>query len=66
MPLGYILDNIEPFDTESNREIIDALAKYLASKNLRYMPLAPEISNKGCPHSKKWMIIENTDIETDE
>lgn len=63
--LGYILDNIDPLDTESNRKIIDALEKYLASKTLKYMPLAPEIPSAGYPYSKKWMIIENTDIESD-
>ncbi len=63
--LGYILDNIEPVDTESNQKIIDALVRYLASKKLKYMPLAPEIPSKGYPYSKKWMIIENTDIESD-
>lgn len=63
--LGYILDNIDPFDTASNQKIIDVLAKYLASKKLKYKPLAPEISSTGYPYSKKWMIIENTDIESD-
>lgn len=63
--LGYILDNIDPFDTASNQKIIDVLEKYLASKKLKYKPLAPEIPSTGYPYSKKWMIIENTDIESD-
>lgn len=63
--LGYILDNIDPVDTESKQKIMDALLKYLALKNLKYMPLAPEMPNTGYPYSKKWMIIENTDIESD-
>lgn len=63
--LGYILEKIDPMDTELNQKIIDALAKYLASKKLKFMPLAPEIPSAGFPRSKKWMIIENTDIESD-
>jgi len=63
--IGFILDHIDPYDTESNQNIIDALANYLASKKLKYMPLAPEIPSTGYPYSKKWMIIENTDIESD-
>lgn len=63
--LGYILEKIDPMDTESNQEIIDALAKYLTPKKLRFKPLAPEISGIGYPSSKKWKIIENTNIESD-
>ena len=63
--LGFILDNIDPFDTELNQKIIDALEKYLVSKKLKYRPLAPEIPSTGYPYLKKWMIIENTDIKSD-
>jgi predicted transcriptional regulator of viral defense system len=63
--LGYILDNIDPFDDESKQKIMNALLKYLALKNLKYMPLAPEMPSTGYSYSKKWMIIENTSIESD-
>lgn len=63
--LGYILEHIDPMDTESNHKIIDALAKYLAPKKLRFVLLAPEIPDANHPRSKKWMIIENTTIESD-
>lgn len=64
--LGYILEKIDPMDAELNQKIINALSKYLESKKLRFIPIAPEISSAGCPRSKKWMIIENTDIESDD
>lgn len=63
--MGYILEKIDPVDTESNEKIIKALAEYLASEKLRYMPLAPEIPTVGYPYSKKWMIIENSSVESD-
>lgn len=63
--MGYILENIDPLDTESNRKIINALVDYLAQKKLKYMPLAPEIPIVGYPYSKKWMIIENSSVESD-
>lgn len=63
--LGYILEKIDPMDAELNKKIINSLAGYLESKKLRFIPLAPEITSAGFPRSKKWMIIENTDIESD-
>jgi predicted transcriptional regulator of viral defense system len=64
--LGYILEKIDPIDTERNQKIINTLSKYLESKKLRFIPLAPEISSTDYPRSKKWMVIENTDIESDD
>jgi hypothetical protein len=63
--MGYILEHIDPVETEANQKIINALGEYLASKKLKYIPLAPEIPIVGYPHSKKWMIIENSTVESD-
>lgn len=63
--LGYILEKIDPMDVQLNQKIINALSTYLEGHKLRFVPLAPEISSVGFPRSEKWMVIENTDIESD-
>ncbi len=63
--LGYILEQIDFMDEEKAKCIIDKLEKYLVDKIKIFVPLAPELPNIGCPRVKKWMIIANTDIESD-
>ncbi len=67
--LGYILEKIDVENLEHKQEIINGLQDYLSSdKKLvakNFVPLAPEIPIKGYPRCKKWMIIENTSIESD-
>jgi len=67
--LGYILEKIDVENPDQKLEIINGLQNYLSldkkfvAKN--FVPLAPEIPIKGYPRCKKWMIIENTSIESD-
>jgi predicted transcriptional regulator of viral defense system len=60
--LGYILDQIK---TENSEAIINSLTQYLSNKKLQFVRLVPEIPNTNYPRNKKWMIIENTTIESD-
>lgn len=67
--LGYILEKIDAENPEHKQDIISGLQEYLSSgKKLvakNFIPLAPEIPIKGYPRCKKWMIVENTSIESD-
>ncbi|MBX9704542.1 MAG: type IV toxin-antitoxin system AbiEi family antitoxin [Silvanigrellaceae bacterium] len=63
--LGYILEQLDPMDKEKVEFIIFKLQQYLNEKMKVFAPLAPELPKIGCPRIKKWMIIANTDIESD-
>ncbi|HLB32957.1 MAG TPA: type IV toxin-antitoxin system AbiEi family antitoxin [Chthoniobacterales bacterium] len=63
--LGYILEHIDSMDGEKLKNIVNILDAYLRKKKKAFIPLAPELSKKGCSREKKWMIIENTTIESD-
>ncbi len=63
--LGYILEKIETMEEKKKKNIIDKLALYLKNKMTKFVPLAPQLSRTHFPRSKKWMIIENTTIESD-
>ena len=63
--LGFILEHIDTMDEENKLLIIDRLQEHLEGKMKAFIPLASEISRVGYPRLKKWMIIENTDIESD-
>lgn len=63
--IGYILDNIEVMDADHAETIINALAFFVKESKKKYLPLASEIPKTGYPRSKKWRIIENTEIESD-
>lgn len=63
--LGYTLEKIEAMNSSIQQQIINALANYIKSKHPRFIPLTPEISTRGYPRSKKWMLIENATIEGD-
>ncbi len=63
--LGFILEKIEFMDEEKANQLIERLQKYLTGKMVAFVPLASELSNTGCSRNKKWMIIENTNIESD-
>lgn len=63
--MGYILENIDTFYEKDRDRVVGALEKFLSTKKLRYVPLAPEIPTKGKPRNKKWKIIENTTVESD-
>ena len=63
--MGYILEKIDTFYEKDRDRVVEAIAMYLATKKLRYVPLAPEMPTKGKPRHKKWHIIENTTVESD-
>ena len=62
--LGYILEKIDAENPAHKEEIINGLQEYLSSGK-KLIALAPEIPIKGYPRCKKWMIVENTSIESD-
>lgn len=63
--LGYILDSISSVNNKKKKLIISKLKKLLSRQELVYMPLASELPVKGSSRNDKWMIIENTTIESD-
>ena len=67
--LGYILEKIDAENPNHKQEIINGLQDYLSlGKKLvakNFVALAPEIPVKGYSRCKKWMIVENTSIESD-
>lgn len=62
--LGYILENIETMDTEKQQNMIAILQETLVKPSTP-IPLATELPVKGCPRNLRWMIVENTTIESD-
>ncbi len=66
--LGYILDKIKNdlgAENYSDHGVAENIKKYLSAQKIKYTPLASEISANGYSRCKKWMIIENTTIESD-
>jgi len=63
--LGYILEKIESMEPDKAKSIINLLEQYLSDKMKIFIPLAPEITKINYPRIKKWMIIENTNFESD-
>lgn len=63
--IGYIIENIEVFDDDNAKVIINVLEAHISMRKQKYLPLASEISKIGYPRCKKWRIIENTEIESD-
>ncbi len=63
--LGCLLDKIDSMDPERTENLSFALAGYLSERMKFFVPLAPELQRTGAPRIKKWMIIENTEIESD-
>ncbi len=62
--MGYILEHIDSMEEEHQKNIIDALEKYLSDKNIHYIPLSsvePRVGSR----DKKWKIIENTIVDSD-
>lgn len=62
--LGYILEHIDSMDEEKQSSIASALHHALM-KPLNPVPLAPELLIKGKTRDHRWMIIENTTVESD-
>lgn len=63
---GFILEKVATMDDRATLHTISKLSKYIKMKNPRFVPLAPELPSHGYPRSKKWKIIENSTIESDE
>ena len=63
--LGYILEHIESMEAEKQKRIIQSIYQYITNKSLVPVALAPGLSTKGKSRDHRWMIIENTDIESD-
>ncbi len=63
--LGYILEHIDSMDEQKQKKVVQLLYKHIAHKSLTPVALAPELPTKGKPRDHRWMIIENTDIESD-
>jgi len=63
--IGYILSHIDVTDDNKANDIINVLALYVEKNKPNYLPLASEMPKAGCSRSKKWRIIENTEIESD-
>lgn len=63
--LGWVLDKIDTVDNEKKDILLTALQLYLHSHQLFYIPAATELGTSGYPRNKKWMIIENTTVESD-
>lgn len=64
--LGCLLEHIDPINKDHCDLIVTQLVGYLKNRQLDYVNLAPELSKKNAFYNKKWMIIENTTIESDE
>lgn len=62
--LGYILEHIETMDPEKQQCIIALLQDKLIKPDTP-LPLASELPIKGFPRNSRWMLIENTMIESD-
>jgi hypothetical protein len=52
-------------DEDKKTKIIETLEVFLKGKMKYYIPIASEIEKMGYPRSKRWKIIENTEIESD-
>lgn len=63
--LGWILEHIDTIDNDRKLSLVNALQEYLLTQRLFYIPLASELKVAGYARNKKWMIIENTTIESD-
>lgn len=63
--LGYIIEKIDSMEEDKSKEIVYKLEQYLVNKGMVFIPLASEIPRTHSARSKKWMIIENTTIESD-
>lgn len=63
--LGYLLETVGSPEPKHTHLLIEQLAQYLEGKLKGFIALAPELATKGCPRLKKWMLIINTEIESD-
>jgi predicted transcriptional regulator of viral defense system len=63
--LGYIIEKIDSMEEDKAKEIVYTLGRYLSNKRMTFVPLASEMPRTHSTRSRKWMVIENTTIESD-
>ena len=63
--LGYILESIDSEDNTKKDLLRHELETYVQNLKLDYIPLMSESPSKGFPRNRKWMIVENTTLESD-
>lgn len=63
--LGYILEHINPMEIVKRDKLIGLLHNFLKKQSIDFIPLAAELPIKDVPKNNKWMVIENTTIESD-
>ena len=63
--LGYLLEIIEPIETENRDKCLQFLKDYLRSRSCRVVLLDNQMPRKSFPTHKVWKVIINTDVESD-
>lgn len=63
--LGYILEHIESMEAEKQKNVTQLLHQFITNKSVTPVALASELPIKGKPRDHRWMIVENTIIESD-
>lgn len=63
--LGYLLQIIEPLETENLNQCINLIRNYLNTKKIRSVLLDPNITRKNFPVDSTWKVIINTTVESD-
>lgn len=63
--LGYVLEHIDSMTPDHQSKIINAIDHYLKKQQLNPVALAPELPIRGATRNSRWLIIENTTIESD-
>lgn len=63
--MGYLLEAIDAGSTARGGDIIEQLKNFINTTSKSDVPLAPELATTGCPRSKAWRIIANTNVEND-
>jgi len=62
---GFILEHIDTMESDKQKNMIQMLHEYISNRFTSPVALAPELPIKGKPRDHRWMIIENTIIESD-
>jgi len=63
--LGYLLDNIQPFDRDKGRRSSELLRSYLNSRSIRSILLDSSHASRDYPIDPIWKVIVNKTVESD-
>ena len=63
--LGYILDLIDPIETQKRDYLVNELYSYFEEKITYPVALVTSIESVGFPRDNRWKIIENAKLESD-